>query len=104
MLANMHDPMSQQALEDIRSIPSLNRETEYFKQRNIRRVEMVLERGIEAGEIAPIDPRLAAGIWYAAMSAADNDAFDSRDGLSREEKIEIAAQVISRGLSTKKTK
>ena len=104
VIADMHDPMSQQAIEDIRATPSLNREMEYYKQRDLRRIESVLKRGIEAGEVAPIDSRLAAGIWYTALSTADSNALDSRGGLSRAEKIEIVTTVISKGLSAKKTK
>jgi AcrR family transcriptional regulator len=104
VMANMHDPISAQTLEDIKSTPSIKHVVDDFDQRLLFRIETLMERGIASGEIAPIDPRLAAGIWFTAIRQADSRALESRENLTRAEIIGIVADVIHKGLSARPPK
>ena len=104
VLANMHDPISPQTIEDINAFPHMKHIVDDFDERNLLRIEALIERGIANGEIAPIDPRLAAEIWHGAIMQADNLKIEGREGLTRGEVIGIVADVIAQGLSARPSK
>jgi hypothetical protein len=103
-MANMHDPLSAQTIEDIKLTPSIKHVVDDFDQRLLFRIETLMERGIASGEIVPIDPRLAAGIWSTAIRQADSQVLESRKNLTRSEIIGIVADVIHNGLSARPPK
>jgi|TARA_B110000967_G_C18778970_1_gene507219 AcrR family transcriptional regulator len=104
VMANMHDPLSAQTIEDIKLTPSIKHVVDDFDQRLLFRIETLMERGIASGEIVPIDPRLAAGIWSTAIRQADSQVLESRKNLTRSEIIGIVADVIHNGLSARPPK
>lgn len=104
VMANMHDPISPQTIEDFKSTPSIQHVVDDFDKRLLFRIETLMERGIASGEITPIDPRLAAGIWFTAIRQADSQALESRENLTRAEIIGIVADVIHKGLSAQPPK
>lgn len=93
-LAHVMVPPSHQYYLDVDATPAAKQLRDSFEQRNLRRAEKIINRGISRGEIAPVDSLLAASIFSTVMIHATSGELQSHAELSRAALVERAAQLV----------